>query len=74
MVLSQLSNSTPKGWFHPTTSRKWHFDNGDGRSLCGKWGRFGLGGGEAPIEFGAEAPKSIDDCATCRRKLEALKR
>ena len=60
----------PQGWFWPTAARKAHFDRGDGRALCGKWGRVGFGGA-APIDGDADSPPSKDDCVACRRKLEA---
>jgi hypothetical protein len=62
----------PRGWFFPGNARKAHFDGGDGMALCGKWARKNpFGGGEAPIEAGADAPASPDDCVACRRKLDA---
>jgi hypothetical protein len=60
------------GWFWPTAARKAHYDDGSGIALCGKWGRFGLGG-RAPTQGDADSPPSKDDCATCRRKLEAAR-
>lgn len=68
-MTSSGQSDSPRGWFFPTNARKCHFDGGDGRALCGKWGRIGLGGA-APIEADADAPPSRDDCATCRRRLE----
>lgn len=63
----------PSGWFFPGSARKAHFDGGDGRALCSQWLRSNpFGGGEAPIEAGADAPPSRDECVACRRKLEAL--
>jgi hypothetical protein len=58
-----------RGWFWPTGAKKCHFDGGDGRALCGKWARFGLGG-SAPLEGAPDAPPSPDDCVACRRRLE----
>jgi hypothetical protein len=58
-----------RGWFFPTAAKKAHFDGGDGRALCGRWGRIGLGGA-APFEGDADSPPSRDDCVVCRRKLE----
>jgi hypothetical protein len=42
-----------------------------GIALCGKWGRAGFGG-KAPIIAPVDAAPSPDDCAVCRRKLEAM--
>lgn len=62
-----------RGWFFPSSARKCHFDGGDGIALCGKWARGGFGGyGIAPIQAGADAAPSPDDCASCRRKVDAL--
>lgn len=66
-----MPDSGERGWFWPTGARKCHFDGGDGIALCGKWGRIGFGGRAAPIEAFADSPPSKDDCAACRRKLEA---
>lgn len=51
-----------EGWGWPSDSRKAHYFAADGRSLCGKWGRFGL-----PLTAGDY--ESPDDCADCRRRL-----
>lgn len=64
-----------RGWFFPTSARKCHYDGGDGKSLCGKWGRFGLTGNTAPIVAGLEDGKyypSPDDCTSCKKKLRKL--
>lgn len=66
-----MSDAETRGWFFTTTSRKCHFDGGDGRALCGKWARINPFGGTAPIEAGADAAPSSDDCKECRRRLEA---
>lgn len=58
------------GWFFPSAAKKAHFDGGDGRSLCGKWGRTGFGG-SAEIQGDASSPPTDVDCVACRRKLEA---
>lgn len=59
-----------EGWFWPTSARKAHYDRGDGRALCGKWGRINPFGGTAPFQGDASSPPSRDDCVACRRKLE----
>lgn len=70
MAFAQSNGDGPRGWFWPTAARKCHFDGGDGRALCGKWGRVGFGGA-APFQGDADSSPSKDDCVTCRRRLEA---
>ncbi len=54
-----------EGWAWPTaTARKAHYFR-ETRSLCGKYAYWAA-------EFDGDASaKSPDDCAACRRKLEA---
>ena len=57
---------TDKGWGFPTrAARKAHYFREDGRSLCGRYGSFGIR--TDPETTGA----SPDDCAACRRRLDA---
>ncbi len=62
-----------EGWFWPTGARKCHYDQGNGIALCGKWGRINPFNprAAASIQGAPDAAPSRDDCATCRRKLEA---
>lgn len=62
-----------RGWFFPSwTARKYHFDDGEGISLCRKWRRINaLTGHEQPVEAQPDAAASTSDCVACRRKLEA---
>ena len=56
-----------QGWALPSSSRKFHYFRGDGRSVCGKWWAIWMG----PHEFEPETEKrSPDECAGCRRKLD----
>jgi hypothetical protein len=56
----------PAGWGMPGNSRKFHFFDADSlTSLCGKWGFFA---GRRDPDNGT---KSKDDCAACRRKVDA---
>jgi hypothetical protein len=65
----QVGETRTEGWFWPTGARKAHYDGGDGRALCGKWGRYGLGG-VAPFlaEQGGDGG-GPDDCAGCSKRL-----
>lgn len=56
---------THRGWKLLSNSRKWHFFDADGRSLCGGWMTLGTGG-----EFGND--DSPDNCAACRRAVKKL--
>lgn len=61
-----------EGWFWPTEARKAHYDGDDGVSLCGRWGRINpFSGRGAPLQGALDSPPSKNDCAACRRKLEA---
>lgn len=54
------------GWSWPGNATKCHyFPENDLTSLCGKWGFFG---GQRSRDVG----RSRDDCAGCRKKLDAL--
>lgn len=58
-----------QGWHRPQNSRKWHYYNPDGRSLCGKWVLFG-----GIIRQENQALKtSDDDCGKCRQRWELLR-
>jgi hypothetical protein len=73
--MTTVEQSGERGWFFPNNARKCHFDNGDGRALCGKWLRINpFGGAPAPIQASAEDPPSKDDCVACRRRLEAMQK
>jgi hypothetical protein len=52
-----------EGWGWPPISRKAHYIEPDGRSLCGKIG-FAF---DLPLEQGNDG--SPDNCAECRRRL-----
>ena len=51
-----------RGWGLPAGSRKWHWFESDGRSLCMRYG-FYFG----PKESGTKP--SRDDCSACRKIL-----
>jgi hypothetical protein len=55
------------GWGFPAGSRKAHYFDADGRSLCGKWAFMRR---EACDNDNAFRP-SPDDCVACRRKFTA---
>ena len=55
-----------KGWARPSQCRKWHYFDGDIRSLCGRWMFFGGG-----HEEGSDA--SPDNCKACKRIVKAAK-
>jgi hypothetical protein len=62
-----MSDSVPaaaEGWGWPTNSRKAHYFRGY-MSLCGRW----MYGGRME----EDGDVSLDDCSTCRKRLEALK-
>lgn len=52
-----------EGWAYLLNARKWHYFRANGRSLCGKWLRFGKSGAEQGNN------DSADNCAACRRKI-----
>ncbi len=55
-------------WAYPSkNARKAHVFK-DGRSLCGKWGYFGLTG-EGDQKMGEEPGR--DDCKACWRKAQS---
>ncbi len=60
------------GWGWPTAATKPHYFK-DARSLCGRWGQVGFGGGRVPIEANADSPTTPQDCQPCVRKLAKLK-
>lgn len=54
------------GWGNPSpfsARSKWHYFGEDGRSLCGKWGRFA---GQPQVEEGRD--DHADNCAECKRR------
>lgn len=60
--------SLPAGWAFPPSSRKAHFFPANRtESLCGRWG-FQMSAAAREPDNGKP---SKDDCAACRRKLEA---
>jgi hypothetical protein len=68
--MKTATHTDDAGWGYPTsTARKAHyFPEGQVRSLCGKYGRF------LPVDIEPDSGiKSPDDCAPCRRKLEATR-
>ena len=54
-----------KGWALPGQCRKWHYFDGDIRSLCRYW--MFLGGGHEEGNDG-----SPDNCKACRKAKERL--
>lgn len=57
-----------KGWsFGVAGARKFHYFGDDGRSLCGRYGSFGVPSEAFEPETGLA---SKDDCAACRRKVD----
>ena len=62
-----------RGWFWPVGARRRHYDGGNGRALCRCWARVNpFTGTAAPIEeIDDAAASSPDDCAGCRRRLDA---
>lgn len=55
------------GWGNPdpySTRSKFHYFGNDGRSLCGKWGRFA---GQPKVEDSNDA--HTDNCAACKKKI-----
>lgn len=55
-----------EGWNWLINSRKWHYFQADGRSLCG---RYAILGDNADSEQGGEG--SPDNCQACVRKRAA---
>ena len=59
------------GWWNPrpfSPVAKFHYLDGNGRSLCCKWAGFGLT--EDDVEEGDDDHK--DNCAVCRKRKLAL--
>ncbi len=54
-----------EGWTWLINSKKWHYFDKDGRSLCGRWLTFGR-------EFEQGNDNSPDNCKACRRELKKL--
>lgn len=54
------------GWGPLINSRKWHYFEKDGKSLCGKWFTFDK-------EFEQGNDHSRDNCSGCVKKLEKRK-
>lgn len=54
-----------RGWYGPPKSRRFHYFESDGRSLCGKW--LVLAWGQYLVDL-ALGPAS-GDCAACKKKL-----
>jgi hypothetical protein len=65
-----MTDTTVEGWAFPTGSaRKCHYFPTTRRSLCGKYALFVLPPGhQVSADTGSASP---DDCAECRRRLEA---
>lgn len=63
-----MSSSTlPAGWARPASASKWHyFPAGEPRSLCMQWALVG--------ERDDSDDDSPQNCASCRRKVKALRR
>lgn len=66
LVLIERPGATEdKGWGYPTsTATKAHYFGADGRSLCGRYGSFG-------IDTEPETGPTPNDCTPCRRRLDA---
>lgn len=56
-----------KGWWFPS-SRKAHWADPDGRSLCLRWAAFGVPA--AAFENDGGTRTSPDECRECRRRLD----
>jgi hypothetical protein len=56
------------GWAFPTPEarRAHYFPAPNGRSLCGKYGSFGL-------DLAPDHAPALDDCTPCRRKLDGAR-
>lgn len=60
---------TDRGWAFIGGARKAHYYDSDNRSLCGRYVAFA-----APdAAFESDNGPSSDDCAGCRKKLDARK-
>ena len=55
-----------EGWTWVENSKKWHYFQSDGRSLCGKFGLFRTMNGS--LEDGSAVSDGMK-CAACKRKL-----
>lgn len=63
-----MATDLAAGWRFPSASRKAHaYAEGETTSLCGRWLYSG------PTQASLDAPASPDDCAACRRKVDAGK-
>lgn len=65
-----MSDELQQGWGNPQSFNargKFHYFAKDGRSLCGKWGRF-----MTPID-GDDKDEHLDNCAACQRKIAAYR-
>ena len=56
-----------EGWGWLWNAKKWHYFAEDGRSLCGKWFRFGVNGLD-PADV-----RSEQNCTGCQRKFDQRK-
>lgn len=65
--MTEPSAARTEGWGFITNSRKWHYYTTDGRSLCRKYMKWSM------ADLDQSGDNSPDNCAECRRKLEALK-
>ena len=57
-----MSGEQNGGWKKLWNAAKWHYFNGEGGSLCGRWMTFGR-------EFEQGNNDSPDNCALCRKRL-----
>jgi len=58
---------TDQGWAFTTISRRAHYYDADGLSLCRQFGSFGVPAEAFEHETGRPTP---DDCASCRRRID----
>ena len=66
--LEELEVTDPdEGWWQPRDAKRYHYFVA-GRSLCGRWGKYGPGGWEP--EGGLAEEPGPDDCAPCWRKAK----
>lgn len=59
-------------WYWPLNSRRAHFYTPDNRSVCGKWAVIAMADiPPSKIKEGFGSPRSKDDCASCRARVDA---
>lgn len=66
-----MSDKKDQGWGNPRpldSKSKFHFFGTDGRSLCGKWGRFA---GLPEVEDSND--DHSDNCAACKKRIAAYR-